>query len=154
MNFLIWGALHGLILTIERSGFARILQRLWKPIQHVYLIFVILITWVFFRAETLTEAVAYLKTMFAFRFHSAPFELIEAINTEVWLAGLFGIVLTVPWYGKRIFTTPELSLAEKGGMRELKAITAARILLVMSLLTLASIQLASSTHNPFIYFRF
>jgi alginate O-acetyltransferase complex protein AlgI len=154
LNFLVWGALHGAVLTLERAGLAQFLSTIWRPIRHLYLLFVVLITWVFFRAETLGDAMQYLRSMFSFSFHSAPFELVEAINSEVWMAGIAGIALAIPVFRKILFTNANMHLEQQGGLRKLKPLTLGRIGLVLLLLTLASIKLASSTHNPFIYFRF
>lgn len=149
-NFLIWGALHGAILTLERIGLSVLLKSLWLPLRHAYLIFVVLVTWVFFRAETFNEAITFLNTMFSLNFSGAPFEFIETITAESILATIVGLILTTPIYrwlklGKA--TTWELSITDYN-------IRLAPAILALSLLSLSIIKLASSTHNPFIYFRF
>ncbi|WCN38118.1 MBOAT family O-acyltransferase [Aneurinibacillus uraniidurans] len=80
-TFVIWGALHGL-LSIAHKWYAnarrRLLaylpaaptavERLISALYHVGAVFVFfhltMITWVFFRAESVTSALAYVKTMF------------------------------------------------------------------------------------------
>jgi len=66
-NFIVWGLFHGLFLIIERVGFGKFLEKLWSPIRHFYTLFVVLISWVFFRADDLPYALSYLKTMFGAR---------------------------------------------------------------------------------------
>ncbi len=146
-NFLVWGAFHGLVLVIERLGLARLLTVLWRPVQHIYLILIVLVSWVFFRAENLGDAVAYLGRMFANEFTAIPFEIIDAINIEVLFALTAGLIFSMNLTGVR------QSLVD--GFQRFSSFT--RIgygLFVCLCLLLAIMQLAVTTHNPFIYFRF
>ena len=62
-NFVVWGALHGVYLVVERLGWQQYLEKLWRPLRHIYTLLLVMIGWVFFRAETLTQAVSYLGSM-------------------------------------------------------------------------------------------
>src|SRR6185436_2150738 len=83
-NFVIWGLWHGTFLVIERitsnpgdrgvrrkAGFPAISASSavgsgplrWPVWAHIYTMLVVMIGWVFFRADTLTEAVAFLRAM-------------------------------------------------------------------------------------------
>jgi len=149
-NFLIWGALHGAILTIERSGFGSLLNLVWSPLRHIYLIFIVLITWVFFRADTLDVALAYLSAMFSLNFSGVPFEFIDTITVESISALLIGLALVTPIYRR-------IKLGVNTGWESLKtnySIHLTTSALLLSLLSLSIVKLASTTHNPFIYFRF
>ncbi|MCB1615707.1 MAG: MBOAT family protein [Pseudomonadales bacterium] len=75
-NFVIWGLIHGAFLVIERLGFDKILQRLWRPVRHCYTLLVVLVGWVFFRAETLDTSLHYTKTLMGLS--SLPSEQIDA----------------------------------------------------------------------------
>ena len=55
-NFVVWGLFHGTFLVVERLGLA-------APLRHAYLLVVIMIGWVFSRADTLSDAAAFLKAM-------------------------------------------------------------------------------------------
>jgi len=64
-NFLIWGGIHGGWLGVERAmGKESFYHRLWRPLQMAVTFFIVLIAWVFFRAETLPAAGRYLAGMF------------------------------------------------------------------------------------------
>lgn len=64
-NFIIWGAIHGGMLAFERlMGKDSIYARLPGPLKVVITFFILLITWVFFRAETFGVATQYLAVMF------------------------------------------------------------------------------------------
>lgn len=69
-TFLIWGALHGGVLAIERlwrefrpAGFPRLPQ----PLAVLLIFHIVVVGWIFFRADTLDGALAYLAQLAAFR---------------------------------------------------------------------------------------
>ena len=154
-NFLIWGLFHGSILSIERAGLSRLIGQLWVPLRHLYLMFIVLVSWVFFRAETLSDAINYLRSMFTFNFSGVPFEFLDAINADVLFALFFGLILSTPIYRKWFLSNAD----QKGGkLAEVtilgRSVPYMRCALVLFLLFLSAMSLASTTHNPFIYFRF
>ena len=64
-NFLIWGGIHGGYLAFERAqGKESIYRKLPGVLQVVVTFFIVLLAWVFFRADTLPDAWRYLKSMF------------------------------------------------------------------------------------------
>ena len=65
-NFVIWGLFHGAFLILERLFLGRILKNLWRPLQHIYTLLVVIVGWVFFRIENLSDAILLLKRMFLF----------------------------------------------------------------------------------------
>ena len=62
-TFVIWGAVHGVFLVIERMGLARVMGSWPQLLRHLYLLLVVMVGWVFFRANTLPDAVGMLKAM-------------------------------------------------------------------------------------------
>ena len=90
-NFVIWGLFHGTFLVVERLGLAAAIRRLWRPLRHVYLLLVVMIGWVFFRADTLPSAVAFLMAMTG-RPASAPtpYAVQWYLTPELWLALIAG----------------------------------------------------------------
>ena len=64
MTFVIWGLYNGFFLILERLFLSDLLARVPKLITHLYAIFVVLIGWVFFRADSLSQAFEYLSVMF------------------------------------------------------------------------------------------
>ena len=94
-NFVIWGMLHGVYLVIERMGFGTMLNKAWRPLRHGYTLLLIIVAWVFFRAETVPMALHYLKAMFGLGFHDsgqAVYSVIEYSDSRtitVLIAGCF-----------------------------------------------------------------
>lgn len=63
-TFVVWGLIHGLFLVIEKE--TRFVNLKFKPIRYIVTMFVVLISWVFFRAENINNAIAYIKNLFNF----------------------------------------------------------------------------------------
>ena len=152
-NFVIWGLWHGTFLVIERvtgrssgpptsqpshSGIVS-----WPIWAHGYTLLVVMIGWVFFRAETLASAIGFLKAMFALNAAGpAPLTVQYFLTPEVLIAMAAGALGSTPWI-------PVVATRARGAMIE--ALSAAALLAAL----LASIlQVAARTYNPFIYFRF
>ncbi|MFT7527981.1 MAG: alginate O-acetyltransferase complex protein AlgI [Arenicella sp.] len=149
-NFFAWGVFHGVFLALERAGLSTVVAALPKLLRHLYLLIVVLVSWVLFRAETLTDALDYLTVMFGFKFFSVPFEFIDAINPEVMIALLFGLIFSFPG-----FYHPSNSVVNTSSTKTKLVLTSSlRYSFLFALLLLSVMQLAASTHNPFIYFRF
>src|SRR3954470_15290091 len=65
-NFVLWGAIHGGMLAFERAqGKDSIYRRLPRPLRIAVTFFVVCLSWVFFRAKTLGQALVYMKSLFA-----------------------------------------------------------------------------------------
>ena len=144
-NFIVWGLIHGCFLIIERSGFSFILNRLWSPIQHGYTLLVVMVAWVFFRAETLTSALSYLEVMFGIKNSAVELYTIEYfLNNEMLLAAIFGTLLSLPLY----------PLLSRKADKYVEIKSGVVCLISSVLLVLAVLKISSSTYNPFIYFRF
>ncbi len=146
-NFLIWGLFHGVFLAGEHAGFTNILSKTWRPIQHLYLLFIVIISWVFFRANTLPQAIDFLYSMINItNFQTSSFQYAQIITKESIYVFLIGIVLSTPLFTK----VKQFSFVQNKSSVHL--IT--KIALPSTLLILSILKVASSTYNPFIYFRF
>lgn len=144
-SFIVWGLWHGLFLVIERLGFKKVLDKLPKFIGWIYTMLVVLVGWVFFRADTLSAAMKYLGEMFSFSGGvangMAQFDNLSFIITVI------AIVLCTPVYQ---FLKGKLEKTEGGK----KAAFVIGAVLATGLFILSVIFLTGSGYNPFIYFRF
>ena len=144
-SFIVWGLWHGLFLVIERLGFKKVLDKLPKFIGWIYTMLVVLVGWVFFRADTLSAAMKYLGEMFSFSGGvangMAQFDNLSFIITVI------AIVLCTPVYQ---FLKGKLEKTEVGK----KAAFVIGAVLATGLFILSVIFLTGSGYNPFIYFRF
>ncbi|GGA64848.1 MBOAT family O-acyltransferase [Ornithinibacillus halotolerans] len=150
-TFMAWGFYFGILIVLERIGLAKILAKLSTPLQHVYLIIIVMIGWVFFRADSFSYSFAYLKTMFgmnATRFVDG--QALIYVN-DYWMIFALGIIFSIPiipWLRKKIIS---LTNYEKAIVPVL-SITLPVV--YMMLMVVCMILLVNSTYNPFIYFRF
>ena len=144
-SFIVWGLWHGLFLVIERLGFKKALDKLPKFIGWIYTMLVVLVGWVFFRADTLSAAMKYLGEMFSFSGGAAngmaQFDNLSFIITAI------ALVLCTPVYQ---LVKGKLEKTEVGK----KAAFVIGAVLATGLFILSVIFLTGSGYNPFIYFRF
>ena len=150
-NFVIWGLFHGTFLVLERGGLAARIKRWPAALRHGYLLLIVMIGWVFFRADTLTEALAFLKAMFgATAIAPTPYTVDWYLTPELWLALAAGAIGSAP-LGPAIVRWR--TAADRDGAlafpRATLAVGALGALFVASIL-----QIAARTYSPFIYFRF
>jgi len=144
-SFIIWGAFHGFFLILERTKIGGFVEKIWKPFRWIYTIVVVLVGWCFFRAETLTQAFAFIKNMFSFNFSIYQFNNILIYLTPDVIAVLaLGTIGCSPIV--KLFRTKNNILSN--------IYYFFTIIFVIVIFFLCAIYLASGTYNPFIYFRF
>ncbi|OEU57968.1 MAG: alginate O-acetyltransferase [Desulfobulbaceae bacterium S3730MH12] len=156
-TFVLWGLFHGLFLVLERGAFGKVIGRLPGIVQHAYTILVVMIGWVFFRAESLEQALVYLKSLA--NFSASPYldaKLFATMNAEFYIALFVGIIFSYPIV-PRLFSHYSYRLEQaKVSTRLLigSLTTAGTIVWISFIIIYSSAQLMSGSHNPFLYFRF
>lgn len=157
-NFIVWGLFHGFFLIVERVGFGKLLEKIWRPLRHAYVLFVVLISWVFFRADDLGSAMNYLSVMFGGSPIDSQWWMVsEFFNREVLIAFIVALIgsSTVLLTAQKVYIKLATRLQQKKGWLLIPALTEIFAGLVLIAILLVSIMyLASSSYNPFIYFRF
>ncbi|HJN14085.1 MAG TPA: MBOAT family O-acyltransferase, partial [Armatimonadota bacterium] len=142
-TFVIWGALHGSLLALERwNGKKPIYGGLPKPIRRLATFALVLITWVFFRADSLAQAVEYIGFMFGFGGDTSGAALVGATLYQPAL--VLVMVACVAIHALKLDTW---DIAKKG-LQPVKLVGAAIAL------TLAIAVMFTQSFNPFLYFRF
>lgn len=63
LTFVVWGLYNGLFLVLERVFLGKLLEKLPAFIAHAYALVVVLIGWVFFRADSVSHAIDYIGVM-------------------------------------------------------------------------------------------
>ena len=145
-NFVIWGLFHGTFLVLERIfPIEKILH--FRLLKSIYTLLVVIVAWVFFRAETLGSAWAYLNRMFV------PYDM-ESYSKYLSNEFVYVAVLALASCGfgamlyRRLFA---LIGRENWGNAVVRAVNPAFCAVIAYFSVLL---LASNTYNPFIYFRF
>jgi alginate O-acetyltransferase complex protein AlgI len=149
-NFIVWGMFHGFFLILERTAFGKILNRVWLPVRHAYTLLVVLIGWVFFRANSLLGSFEYITRMFSLE-SGEPARVSYLnffyVNSEYLVISIVAIFWSTPALEK--FAA---SLMEPG--RRMPIFKWLEITFLFLLFILAASYVAADTYNPFIYFRF
>jgi alginate O-acetyltransferase complex protein AlgI len=148
-NFIVWGIWHGYFLVIERLWVGTFLEKIYRPLRHVYAIVIITIGWVFFRSRDLTYAVSYLKSMFGL---NHPGDLAQSfyISNITIIAFIAGIIFSLPIL--KIINNLNSKYIKNQYVDLAGSIIYSTIL--VGLLLLSTVFLATNTYNPFIYYRF
>ena len=141
-NFILWGLLHGILLGFERSmGRRSIYFKLRRPLRIGLTFLLVVIAWVFFRAETLPGALAYLSSMFGLS--SVP-------ETSLLVRG----IVYQPYYMLVMFIAVAVVWAAPQSWDWTKQLTGTKAAVIGFLLLISVLLLTLQSYNPFIYFNF
>ena len=143
-TFIAWGALHGIVLAVERVvGKKPFYARLPRPVRVGITFVLVLFSWVFFRAKSLDDAVHYLGAMFGGLGEQAAGAVMAArVYQPLYLAMMLLAVVLV-WGGMETHrlvqrAAPSLPLA----------------LGIVIFFAVAVVSMFSQAENPFLYFQF
>ena len=146
-TFILWGLLFGVLLIIEKLFLKDILEKMPKVIRHIYVLFVVMISFIIFNANSLVEALQQITGLFGV--NKEPF-----INsyTLYYLKSYFVIIVI-----SIIGATPLLKniinkLKEKTKIS--KIINTIEPIILVTLLLVVTSYLVDNSYNPFLYFRF
>lgn len=148
-NFVIWGIWHGFFIILEKALNIKEFEQKQKPVwiealRHLYCILVFIVGWVFFRADNLKYGWDYLMNMFGL-LHLRPDEFLYTwlyyVDRIEIITLIVAILCCMPIFNKILDV-------------ENKTARAFINIWLLCLFFLSTASLASSTYNPFIYFRF
>jgi alginate O-acetyltransferase complex protein AlgI len=143
---------HGLFLLLERVGLDKIISKMPSPLRVAYTLFVVMIGWVFFRAEQISEAWIFIGRMFGISNGTVSSVFaIEFINPKVIILLVIAIL-----YSFRIFRAVSDKVISKFTLQPVLEYRfyLAKFMFAAVLFFFALAYLAANTYNPFIYFRF
>ena len=155
-TFIFWGLYHGIFQMIEE--FVRSLTGKGKKdadakpgliargLGHIYAVLVVMVGFVFFRADTLSQGFFWVKEMFA-----GPFT--ANVSDAVWNELLF-LPLMTPLNICVLIAGVILSAPLKEKLQKYSVLDKISWVVTPLLLILCIMNLAGGTYNPFIYFRF
>lgn len=145
-NFIIWGLMFGILLVIEKVWLLDKLKKT-KVINHIYVMFFVLISFVIFNASSMNEAFSYIGGMFgAGGIKFASKECFYYLRS-------YGIMLIIGIIG----STPlikNVCLKLEAGQKSSKIINVLEPVALAAILILCTAFLVDGSFNPFLYFRF
>lgn len=143
VTFVLWGLYHGFFSILERLG----LNKFWgkfKAIGHIYALLIVNFGWVLFRADTISQALSFMKRMLLpWKYTHTSVIYQEMIPNSVLFFATAGII------GSGLIQ----SLLEKSNICRLKY-SYFELILCSALFIICISMLAGNSYNPFIYFRF
>ncbi len=153
-TFILWGVLYGALITVEKlTGLPQTLnnghRKAEKSLYRFFTLLVILLGWVLFRSESLSQAHFYLRTMFGFNRGPLTDDLMIFYFRDYGLTLFAAILAATPF-----FSGLKKKLAGEGeGFRA--SLVEALVWFFQLALFLNSLgALMMGMHNPFIYFNF
>ncbi len=141
-NFVVWGGLHGFFLMGERLwGKMSMYRRLPHALQIACTFLLLLITWVFFRAATLADAMQYLRCMIGTAEQSPGALLVAGVIYQPFYVSMMIVAAGVIWGGPQTWDWT-------------RTLTPVKLVLCLLLFALSVMLLTAQAYNPFIYFIF
>ena len=145
-NFIVWGLYFAVILMLEKLILLPILEKS-GPLKHVYVMLLVIISFVIFNAADMTEAFAYIGGMFGAG--GVPVASAEAVyyfksNLAVLLIAVVG---ATPFCKNFVAKIRE----NKTGALILEVLEP---MVLVGLMLLVTAYLVDGSFNPFLYFRF
>ena len=141
-NFLIWGLYFAVLIILEKAFLGRLLEKLPAAVQHIYTLFLVLVSWAIFAVEDFSHMGVYLRSMFGM----APGGL---TNDNVWYYFTSFLPMLII---AAVASTPLVTKLWKN--LPVKAVKAALPVVLLAGLVFSTAYLVDATYNPFLYFRF
>ena len=140
-TFLVWGGIHGVCLAFERWWRERIKVSPPGGLAWVMTFFVLLITWVFFRSESVQVAVAYLGALFGQGAGGDGSAILSAVVFAWTNMVLLAVCAAVAWFMPNTQSW-------------LKQLTGWKVVAGFALIFISVREMGLQAFNPFLYFQF
>ena len=144
-NFIFWGAFYGILIILERIGLDKILKKLPSALSTAYTFILVVIGWVFFDTDNMSQAFSYIRAMFSgkrlydgfsmyqLRSYAIIFILCIFASTDIWKKLINKISQLNKLKIIYFYSAPVIELA---------------------VMLLCTCYLVDASYNPFLYFRF
>ncbi len=145
-NFVLWGLFFVVFIILEKYVIGKYLEKS-KVFSHLYVMFLIMISFVIFNASSLSEMVVYLESMFGLKglpLISHEFIYYLKSNGVLLLVALIGATSLVPKIVNKL----------KEKVKGRKVMQLVEPIILVSLLSVVVAFLIDGSFNPFLYFRF
>ena len=145
-TFIIWGAFHGLFLILDRLFLLKLLKKWGKFPAILLTYFIVLIGWVFFKANDFSHALGYIQQLFSFNLGS----LIYYTSNKFW----FFLVIAFCFSFIGIFPKVEDRVVVFFDNTTTLWLLNLKVVITLFLGSYCLLEVMASDFNPFIYFQF
>ena len=144
MQFVVWGLMFAVLLVIEKHWFLKKLEKA-KIWNHIYVLLIVIISFVIFNATDMKEAFVYIGGMFGMG--NVP---VMSAECAYYLRSYAVLII-----GAMIGSTPIVKhIASEMVVRFEKVTPLIRPIVMILILGVCTAYLIDSSFNPFLYFRF
>lgn len=144
-TFILWGLYYGCLLLLEKFFLREKLEKLPKPISHIYTLLVILIGWVFFMSPNITTAFTTLGKMISIGTTTFANNQAKFMLKSYFLLFVLAILLSTKVYDKiQIFVYNQYKM---------KAVYATWAIYIILLIVCIAF-IVGGTYHSFLYFAF
>ena len=140
-NFVLWGLFFGVVLLLEKLVPAT--PKLPDALKHLYVLVLIVLSFVLFNADSLTQAGGDFAALFGFG------KLPVVTAETLYYLGSYGLLFAVGFAGA---TPLPKQLAER--LEKTRAGAVLEVLMLVALLLVCTAYLVDGSFSPFLYFRF
>jgi len=141
-TFIAWGAWHGGLLALERL-LGKGETSSWRSARVAFTFVLVLISWVFFRAESLSAAGQYLTALVWPQGDAAAATVLAGRMLQPFDLGAMVVAALLVWFGFETATLAERARA-----------SFTLYLAIFSAFCVAVVAMFSQAENPFLYFQF
>jgi alginate O-acetyltransferase complex protein AlgI len=145
-SFVFWGAYHGAFLAMERGFLTKFFEKTGRLFRTLFTFLIVVVGWVFFRVEKLSDAFRYIKRMFAFDFTNDAIMVGNEFYTIFFIAVFFSFFV----YWTKLQKIQDTVFAFHSSIKLHIVFSAFSVLLLIFSIS----YITASGFNPFIYFRF
>ena len=142
-TFFAWGMYYALFIILERVLYGKFLEK-HKWFGHIYAILIVSFGWIFFRADSFTDAMTFLGGFV--RFKEETYSYLQFVSFKTFLALILGILFCGP---VQAWTSKLYEKAKRNAFFQI-----GDTLVQTALLLVCICMLTTGTYNPFIYFQF
>jgi alginate O-acetyltransferase complex protein AlgI len=150
-SFISWGIWHGFWVVLEKLGLDKYLQKAPQFIRHFYVLLIVIIGWLPFRAVRKDIITNWLSSLI--NNSNSNLDIFNKIDYNVWLAFIFAFILSFPWWQKWSILAERYSFEESFSFKKgtLQLISNFALLVIFGLCLSV---IVGKTQNAFIYFQF
>lgn len=146
-TFIVWGIIHGFFLIVERAGFNKLLIKIPLFLRRVYTFIIVVLTWIVFRSDNITQALHYYRSLLP-NGNDSKTELVASYFTMDFIVAMGVAILLAFNILNPIQAKLKRSEATFGITSTLNAC------FLLAVLFFSAVYLISGTYNPFIYYQF
>lgn len=140
-NFIAWGMFYGILLLAEKYLLKDVLEKLPKALRYIGTMIVVMVGWVFFASENITNAFALIGSMTGFGGGFMDAQSKYLLSQNIFLIFVMGM--------SAVGVFDRLSIRQ-----ETRLIKGLRSAMYFIIFVLCVAYLISESYNPFLYFRF